>query len=372
MDDMDMAMALVAGMKDLDQVMLAMSPGSSATSSAPAAAAAPAATDGGSSKDDEPAADLRRDPWTVDEDILLVNYIAAHGEGRWNSLARSAGLKRTGKSCRLRWLNYLRPDVRQGNITAKEQLLILDLHSSWGNRWSKIAQHLPGRTDNEIKNYWRTRVQKHARHLRCDVKSASFRHVWMPRLRERIQADAGYGGIQAPPAAPLAVQVAPATTTASAPPACYNYYGSQHLVQQQGEAAASEADHHHHQYYSEPAGQMAATATALSPDDASSMLRPSSLKADDAPHYTGATYTSAASAATPSNDQSCRPTTTDDDNVFTGTTWSELLATATATATGGADNDSSSMSMIDLPDFGFGDLEDGLWSLDDLCLQQLC
>jgi len=359
MDDMDMAMALVAGLEDLDQVMLAMSPGSSTTSSAPAA-----------------AADLRRGPWTVDEDILLVNYIAAHGEGRWNSLARSAGLKRTGKSCRLRWLNYLRPDVRRGNITAKEQLLILDLHSRWGNRWSKIAQHLPGRTDNEIKNYWRTRVQKHARHLRCDVKSASFRHVvrhvWMPRLRERVQADAGYGGIQAPPAAPLAVQAAPATTTASAPPACYNYYGSQHLVQQQGEAAASEADHHHDQYYSEPAGQMAATATALSPDDASSMLRPSSLTADDASHYTAAAYTSAASAATPTNDQSCRPTTTDDDNVFTGTTWSELLATATATATGGADNDSSSMSMIDLLDFGFGDLEDGLWSLDDLCLQQLC
>jgi len=94
MDDMDMAMALVAGLEDLDQVMLAMSPGSSATSTAPAAAAAPAAAGGGSSKDDEAAAaaaDLRRGSWTVDEDILLVNYIAAHGEGRWNSLARSAG-----------------------------------------------------------------------------------------------------------------------------------------------------------------------------------------------------------------------------------------------------------------------------------------
>ncbi|GFZ13866.1 myb domain protein 112 [Actinidia rufa] len=138
--------------------------------------------------------DLRRGPWTVEEDLMLVNYIEKHGEGRWNSLARCAGLKRTGKSCRLRWLNYLRPDVRRGNITLEEQLLILELHSQWGNRWSKISQHLPGRTDNEIKNYWRTRVQKHAKQLKCDVNSKQFkdtmRYLWMPRLVERIQAQA--------------------------------------------------------------------------------------------------------------------------------------------------------------------------------------
>lgn len=143
--------------------------------------------------------DLRRGPWTVEEDFTLINYIAHHGEGRWNSLARAAGLKRTGKSCRLRWLNYLRPDVRRGNITLEEQLLILELHSRLGNRWSKIAQHLPGRTDNEIKNYWRTRVQKHAKQLKCDVNSKQFkdamRYLWMPRLVERIQAaNAAAGG----------------------------------------------------------------------------------------------------------------------------------------------------------------------------------
>ncbi|THU56555.1 hypothetical protein C4D60_Mb11t18460 [Musa balbisiana] len=139
--------------------------------------------------------DLRRGPWTEEEDVVLVNYIAVHGEGRWNSLARCAGLRRTGKSCRLRWLNYLRPDVRRGNITPEEQLLILELHARWGNRWSKIAQHLPGRTDNEIKNYWRTRVQKHAKQLKCDVNSKQFkdvmRYLWIPRLVERIRAASG-------------------------------------------------------------------------------------------------------------------------------------------------------------------------------------
>ncbi|KAL3508209.1 hypothetical protein ACH5RR_033591 [Cinchona calisaya] len=150
--------------------------------------------------------ELRRGPWTVEEDLTLINYIALHGEGRWNSLARSAGLQRTGKSCRLRWLNYLRPDVRRGNITLEEQLLILELHSRWGNRWSKIAQHLPGRTDNEIKNYWRTRVQKHAKQLKCDVNSKQFqdtmRYLWMPRLVERIQAAAAAAGANSSATAP--------------------------------------------------------------------------------------------------------------------------------------------------------------------------
>ncbi|KAK9117168.1 hypothetical protein Sjap_016115 [Stephania japonica] len=85
--------------------------------------------------------EVRKGPWTMEEDLILINYIANHGEGVWNSLARSAGLKRTGKSCRLRWLNYLRPDVRRGNITPEEQLLIMQLHARWGNRYSFSEHH---------------------------------------------------------------------------------------------------------------------------------------------------------------------------------------------------------------------------------------
>ncbi|XAR67555.1 hypothetical protein NMG60_11002349 [Bertholletia excelsa] len=144
-----------------------------------------------SSLSDEESSELRRGPWTLEEDSLLSHYVSCHGEGRWNLLAKRSGLRRTGKSCRLRWLNYLKPDVKRGNLTPEEQLLILQIHSQWGNRWSKIAQHLPGRTDNEIKNYWRTRVQKQARNLKMDSNSAAFeeviRSLWIPRLLQKIQ-----------------------------------------------------------------------------------------------------------------------------------------------------------------------------------------
>uniref|UniRef100_A0A5B7ABI0 Putative Myb domain protein 7 n=1 Tax=Davidia involucrata TaxID=16924 RepID=A0A5B7ABI0_DAVIN len=103
---------------------------------------------------------LYRGPWTAKEDTVLMNYIQVHGEGHWRSLPKRAGLLRCGKSCRLRWMNYLRPDIKRGNITPDEDDLIIRLHALLGNRWSLIAGRLPGRTNNEIKNYWNTHLSK--------------------------------------------------------------------------------------------------------------------------------------------------------------------------------------------------------------------
>eukprot|EP00253_Pinus_taeda_P036235 PITA_36235 len=104
---------------------------------------------------------LNRATWSRKEDMLLSEHIRIHGDsGRWTNLPKKLGLQRTGKSCRLRWLNYLRPDIRRGNISPDEDKLIIRLHRLLGNRWSLIAGRLPGRTGNEIKNYWNTHLSK--------------------------------------------------------------------------------------------------------------------------------------------------------------------------------------------------------------------
>ncbi|XP_015578183.3 transcription factor WER [Ricinus communis] len=98
--------------------------------------------------------------WTEEEDKILMDYINVHGKGRWNHIAKKTGLKRCGKSCRLRWMNYLSPNVKRGNFTEEEEDLIIRLHNLLGNRWSLIAKRVPGRTDNQVKNYWNTHISK--------------------------------------------------------------------------------------------------------------------------------------------------------------------------------------------------------------------
>ena len=77
---------------------------------------------------------LKKGPWTPEEDHKLINHIRKHGHGSWRALPKQAGLNRCGKSCRLRWTNYLRPDIKRGNFTAEEDQTIINLHSLLGNK----------------------------------------------------------------------------------------------------------------------------------------------------------------------------------------------------------------------------------------------
>ncbi|CAN6269115.1 unnamed protein product [Urochloa humidicola] len=149
---------------------------------------------------------LNKGSWTPEEDMRLIAYIQKYGHANWRALPKQAGLLRCGKSCRLRWINYLRPDLKRGNFTPEEEDTIIKLHAMLGNKWSKIASCLPGRTDNEIKNVWNTHLKK-----RVSPPGAEERGAAGSKKKKKKTAGAG----AAPPEAAPSPSPTSSTTTAT-------------------------------------------------------------------------------------------------------------------------------------------------------------
>ncbi|CAB81832.1 myb protein-like [Arabidopsis thaliana] len=121
--------------------------------------------------------EIKKGPWKAEEDEVLINHVKRYGPRDWSSIRSKGLLQRTGKSCRLRWVNKLRPNLKNGcKFSADEERTVIELQSEFGNKWARIATYLPGRTDNDVKNFWSSRQKRLARilHNSSDASSSSF------------------------------------------------------------------------------------------------------------------------------------------------------------------------------------------------------
>ncbi|XLU80542.1 hypothetical protein S245_003962 [Arachis hypogaea] len=131
---------------------------------------------------------IRKGPWKKEEDEVLLNHVSKYGPRDWSSIRSKGLLHRTGKSCRLRWVNKLRPNLKNGcKFTAEEERVVIELQAQFGNKWAKIASYLSGRTDNDVKNFWSSRQKRLARILQASAStSTSKSHRNKPKLHHHL------------------------------------------------------------------------------------------------------------------------------------------------------------------------------------------
>ena len=81
-------------------------------------------------------------------------------------MLRRYGIKnKSGKQCRERWINFLCPNINKGMWSEKEENILFSTQLKIGNKWSELAKLLPGRSENDIKNHFYSKLRKYIRKI---------------------------------------------------------------------------------------------------------------------------------------------------------------------------------------------------------------
>ncbi|CAK8538597.1 unnamed protein product [Lathyrus sativus] len=119
---------------------------------------------------------LKKGTWSNEEDQLLREYVTNYGVGKWDSVRKKTTLARDGKSCRLRWLNHLKPTLKKCSLSEEEGRKLIYLYNELGPKWTQMLSQFHGRTDNELKNFINSK-KRSLKNSRKQLVRESIHHV---------------------------------------------------------------------------------------------------------------------------------------------------------------------------------------------------
>jgi hypothetical protein len=102
---------------------------------------------------------LTKGSFSLEEDQTIARFVQEHGIHAWPKISALLP-NRSPKQCRERWFMNLDPGVTKEAWTFEEDNQIFQLHHQFGPKWALIAQGVPGRTDNAVKNRWNASISK--------------------------------------------------------------------------------------------------------------------------------------------------------------------------------------------------------------------